>query len=152
MSIRYSGDARRSFIIGSSEWPPAITRAPAWLVSDAIAPSRLVARSYSNGPGVCTGRPFVRLGCGAGERAAHAGRVTRLVLHGSVGPDHGRAQRSRFARLGIELARRQAGVGDVTDRRAIRALGRDRRLAPQARKRERALRVDLGDAWRLDVT
>src|SRR4051795_2964698 len=143
MSTRCSGDARRSFIIGSRLCPPAMTRAPGpTRPRAAIAPSRLVARSYSNGPGVCTGRPFVRLACGAGERAAHAGRVTRLVLHGSVGPDHGRAQWSRLARLGIELARRQARVGDVTDRRAIRALGRDRRLAPEARKRERALRVD----------
>ncbi len=46
MSIRCSGWARRSFIIGSSEWPPAMIRAsPSYLASDAIAPSTLVARS-----------------------------------------------------------------------------------------------------------
>ncbi len=59
MSIRCSGFASRSFIIGSRLWPPAMTRAsePS-LCSEAIAPSTLVARSYSNAAGVCTGRSF----------------------------------------------------------------------------------------------
>ena len=54
MSIRCSGFASRSFIIGSRLWPPAMMRASGpsrW--SDAIAPSTLVARSYSNAAGVC---------------------------------------------------------------------------------------------------
>src|SRR4051794_36636420 len=58
MSIRNSGAARRSFIIGSRLCPPAITRASGprrW--SSAIASSTLVARSYSNGAGTCTGSP-----------------------------------------------------------------------------------------------
>ena len=54
MSIRYSGFASRSFIIGSRLCPPAMMRAsePS-LCSEAIAPSTLVARSYSNDAGVC---------------------------------------------------------------------------------------------------
>ena len=55
MSITRSGWAIRNRIIGIRLWPPAITRAsgPSFC-SDAIAPSTLVARSYSNGAGVCT--------------------------------------------------------------------------------------------------
>ena len=54
MSIRCSGLASRSFIIGSRLWPPAMMRASGpWRSSAAIAPSTLVARSYSNGAGVC---------------------------------------------------------------------------------------------------
>ncbi len=57
MSIRCSGCARRSFIIGSRLCPPAITRASGpSLASDAIAPSTLVARSYSKDAGVCNVR------------------------------------------------------------------------------------------------
>ena len=54
MSTRWDGFARRSFIIGRRLWPPAITRAsePARCRA-AIAPSTLVARSYSNAAGVC---------------------------------------------------------------------------------------------------
>jgi hypothetical protein len=46
MSIRCSGVASRSFIIGSSEWPPAISRAsgPSRSSSDS-ASSTLVARA-----------------------------------------------------------------------------------------------------------
>ena len=52
MSIRSSGLARRSFIIGSRLWPPAITRASGpRSASSAIALSTLVARAYSIGPG-----------------------------------------------------------------------------------------------------
>ena len=55
MSIRYSGVARRSFIIGSSEWPPASSRASGpSCASSSSAWSTLVARSYSNGAGTCT--------------------------------------------------------------------------------------------------
>ena len=55
MSIRCSGFARRSFIIGSRLCPPAMIRAsePS-RCSASMAPSTLVARSYSNGAGVCT--------------------------------------------------------------------------------------------------
>ena len=46
MSIRCSGCASRSFIIGSRLWPPAMIRASGpRRLSDAIAPSTLVARS-----------------------------------------------------------------------------------------------------------
>ena len=59
MSIRCSGFASRSFIIGSRLWPPAMTRASEPSFSrDAMAPSRLVARSYSNAAGVCNTYPF----------------------------------------------------------------------------------------------
>ena len=63
MSIRCSGLASRSFIIGSRLWPPAMMRAsePS-RCSDAIAPSTLVARSYSNGAGVCNTCSFQRAG------------------------------------------------------------------------------------------
>jgi len=55
MSIRYAGVANRSFIIGSSECPPARMRAsgPSWR-SSVSACSTLAARSYSNGAGTCT--------------------------------------------------------------------------------------------------
>src|SRR5215203_7491172 len=55
MSIRCSGLARRSFIIGSRLCPPAMIRASEprrWSAS--IAPSTVVARWYSNEAGVCT--------------------------------------------------------------------------------------------------
>ena len=52
MSTRCSGFASRSFIIGSRLCPPAMMRASGpSRCSDAIAPSTLVARSYSNGAG-----------------------------------------------------------------------------------------------------
>ncbi len=55
MSIRCSGLASRSFIIGSRLCPPAMIRAsgPSRLRA-AMTPSTLVARSYSNAAGVCT--------------------------------------------------------------------------------------------------
>src|SRR4051794_431398 len=75
MSIRTSGLARRSFIIGSRLWPPAITRASGpWRCSAAIAPSTLVARSYSNGPGVCTSGSLLALA--GGPRLAPAVAVS----------------------------------------------------------------------------
>src|SRR6187200_89713 len=87
MSIRCSGFASRSFIIGSRLWPPAMIRASGpRRSSEAIAPSTLVARSYSNGAGVCTGPPFL-----AGQAAADAGLLARLVLVRRVGPDDRRA-------------------------------------------------------------
>src|SRR5689334_18128919 len=107
MSIRTSGLARRSFIIGSRLWPPAMTRASGpWRRSAAIAPSTLVARSYSNGPGVCTSGPLlvavaVAVAVGrrgrrrlvghrrptAGHAPPNARRLARLVAHGRVGAD-----------------------------------------------------------------
>ena len=60
MSISTSGRARRSFIIGSRLWPPATSRASGpCRSSSASAWSTLVARSYSNGAGVCTVPPIV---------------------------------------------------------------------------------------------
>src|SRR3954465_3613429 len=73
MSIRTSGLARRSFIIGSRLWPPAMTRASGpWRWSAAMAPSTLVARSYSNGPGVCTSDPLLGRAGGPGLGTAVA--------------------------------------------------------------------------------
>ena len=54
MSIRYSGLAMRSFIIGSRLCPPATTRASSPSRSSSpMACSTPVARSYSKGPGTC---------------------------------------------------------------------------------------------------
>ena len=53
MSISRDGCASRSFIIGSSECPPATIRESSCSRSEAIAPWIVTARSYSNGAGVC---------------------------------------------------------------------------------------------------
>ena len=54
MSMRYSGLAMRSFIIGSRLCPPATMNAPSPSLSRSpTAWSMLVARSYSKGPGTC---------------------------------------------------------------------------------------------------
>ncbi len=54
MSIRYSGFASLSFIIGRRLCPPATTRAPSpCRSSNSTACSTPVARAYSNGPGTC---------------------------------------------------------------------------------------------------
>src|SRR4051794_33360774 len=185
MSIRTSGLARRSFIIGSRLWPPAMTRASGpWRWSAAMAPSTLVARSYSNGPGVCTSGPLLgraggpglgaavavavsvrrrrragrgrRLGphAAAGQPAAHAGLLARLVALRRVGADDRRALeslRARLARLGIQQPRGQAAALDVAQHPAARARGGDRRLAAEAGQRQRALRVDLADPRRADL-
>src|SRR3954451_7535105 len=123
MSISRGGFASRSFIIGSRLCPPAMMRASSCALSEAIAPSRLVARSYSNGAGVCI---FVLdRGVGADDRRT-AGPVAR-----------------------VEAARGEAAGARVAQRRPARAGDRDRRLAAEAGERERALRVDLADARRL---
>src|SRR4029079_6085190 len=116
MSIRCSGFARRSFSIGSRWWPPAMIRASGPSRSSAaIAPSTLVARSYSNGAGVCNRAPLV-LGRAAGEPFARCPDVfPLLVLLWRVGSDHGRpGQRlgPRLADLGVELPCRQAAALD----------------------------------------
>src|SRR4051794_26962550 len=115
MSIRCSGFASRSFIIGSRLCPPAMIRAsgPSRL-SDATAPSTLVARSYSKGAGVCTRPPF--LGGALREALADPGRLARLVLHRRVGADDRRARhllRMRLAALRVEQAGREAGERGV---------------------------------------
>src|SRR4051794_2944985 len=144
MSMRCSGLASLSFIIGSSECPPAMIRASGprrW--SAAIASSTLSARWYSNGAGVCTWLSFRVV-----APVVAAGRC-RFVLHRRVGADDRRALellRARLARLGVQRAGLEAALRDVAqDRAARRARGRDGRLATQARERERAARVDLGD-------
>src|SRR5690242_13954373 len=105
MSIRYSGVASRSFIIGIRLWPPAITRAPSCRASAARTPSTLVARSYSNGAGVC---------------------IWCLVLDGGVAADDGRALRA----LGdVEGAGGLAAVRGVAQRGAVRARHGDWGLA-----------------------
>src|SRR5258707_14063473 len=118
MSMRCSGVASRSFIIGSRLWPPAMMRAPApTLPRAAIATSTLVARLYSNGAGVCIARPSIRW-----HLATHPGLVAGLVLDRSIGADHGRARhalRPRLADLRIEQARRQAAAGDVAKGRSV---------------------------------
>src|SRR5690242_16455218 len=111
MSMRCSGLASRSFIIGSRLCPPAMMRASGprrW--SAAIASSTLSARWYSNGAGVCTGLSFRvvallgdRRAAGVRPAVADAGRLARLVLHRRVGADDRRAGellRARLARLG----------------------------------------------------
>src|SRR3954452_3390531 len=113
MSTSSEGCASRSFIIGSRLCPPAITRASSLAFNVAIAPSRLVARSYSNRAGVCI-----------------------FVLDRGVGADDGRATR---AVAGIEPAGREAAVARVAQRRPARAGRGDRRLAAQPRQRQRAL-------------
>src|SRR3954471_9224999 len=150
MSTRYSGEASRSFIIGSRLCPPAITRAPGpSLPSAAIAASTLVARSYSNGPGVCTERPLL-----GRQIATNTRLVAWLVLHRRIGPDDRRARhplRVLLADLRVELPRREASVRRVADRRAVRAGRCDRRFATEAPWRDRAIRVDLADPRRLDL-
>src|SRR5262245_31828027 len=87
MSIRCVGCARRSFIMGRRLWPPAMIRASGPSRSrDAMAPSTLVARSYSNGAGVCTSRPL-RLGGWRRPLARRADVLALLVLDRGVGPD-----------------------------------------------------------------
>src|ERR1700735_596512 len=111
MSTRYSGFARRSFIIGSRLWPPAITRPPGPTQSrDAIAPRTLVARSYSNGPGVCTCTPFR----GRGHLlAGPADLLGGVVLDRRIAADHRRAGhqlRSGLADLRVQGPSRGAAV------------------------------------------
>src|SRR3954469_20182788 len=150
MSTRYSGFASRSFIIGSRLCPPAITRASGpCFTSDAIAPSTLSARSYSNGAGVCMSSPPLP------HRAPLARLpdvLTLLVLDRRVRPDHGGARqvlRRGRSPLGVEHPRGEAAALDVAQHSARRVARGDRRLAPEPRERERALGVDLADARRL---
>src|SRR3954452_8955652 len=107
MSMRCSGLASRSFIIGSRLWPPAMMRASGpRRCSAAIASSTLSARWDSNGAGVCTGLSFrvVALGLRLEDRRARqplpdARRVARLVPHRRVGADDRRAGELLRARL-----------------------------------------------------
>src|SRR5262245_41041477 len=155
MSIRCAGDASRSFIIGSRLWPPAITRASGpRSASAAIAPSTLVARSYSNGAGVCI---QVSYESGPGRRVlpGRADVVALLVALRGVGSDHRRAwelRRCVLAHVGVQLAGREAAALDVAEHLlAAGARGGDRRLATEASEREGALRVHLADSRRRDA-
>src|SRR4051794_18110337 len=149
MSTRYSGFASRSFIMGSRLWPPAITRASGpCFTSNAMAPSTLSARSYSNGAGVCTRLP------GRQPPARLPDVLALLVLNRRVRPDHGRARqilRRWRAPLRGEHPRREAAALDVAQHRPRRVAGGDRSLASEPRERQRAPGVDLADARRLDV-
>src|SRR5947209_13496478 len=130
MSIRYSGLASRSFIIGSRLWPPAMIRASGpRCFSAAIAPSTLVARSYSNGAGVCTIAPFG-------------------VLHRRFGADDRRARqrlRHHRATAWVEGPRGAAPVCRVAERRPGRTSRRDRRFPPEPGEGQRSLRIDVAD-------
>src|SRR4051812_9291826 len=121
MSISRDGFASRSFIIGSRLCPPAMTRLSSCSLSEASAPSRLVARSYSNGAGVC---------------------IFCLVLDGCVGADDRAAGRPRGW---VEAARGGAAVAGVAQGGPVRAGGGDRRFAAEPGERERAARIDVGD-------
>src|SRR3954454_3957084 len=175
MSISTSGLARRSFIIGSRLWPPAMTRASGpWRWSAAIAPSTLVARSYSNGPGVCTSGPLLvragaaglapavavsvrrpgragrgrRLGhhAAAAQPAADAGLLARLVPLRRVGPDDRRALETLRARL--------ARLGVQEPRRQAAALDVAQQPAARARGGDRRLAAEAGErerALRVDL-
>src|SRR5690242_21072814 len=91
MSMRYSGLASRSFIIGSRLWPPAMIRASApCLASAAIAPSTVVARSYPNGAGVCKPSSFASAGGHSLTRLPDV--LALLVLLGGIRADDGRAR------------------------------------------------------------
>src|SRR3954464_11501779 len=144
MSTRCDGVARRSFIIGSRLWPPAMTRASGPRRSRAaIAPSTLVARSYSNGAGVCTGAsPLSSRGSSTalGEPLPGcADVVALLVLLGRVGADDRgplEVLGPVLTDLGRELSGVEAPVLDRPETRpARRARGRDRGLAAEARQR-----------------
>ena len=119
MSIRCSGFASRSFIIGSRLWPPAMIRAsePS-RSSDAIAPSTLVARSYSNGAGVCNGAPFRSSGSDSrGSRLRGAPMSSRCsYCSGASVPITGERRqllRARVPHVRVQLARREAAALDV---------------------------------------
>src|SRR5258708_493670 len=125
MSMRCSGAARRSFIIGSRLCPPAMMRASGpSLSSSATACSTLVARSYSNGAGTCTGNSF-RCGACAGRSHATIGRSTSDEAIASLTL----AQLQSFvtvARLGsVKAAARSLGVSEPAVSGAVGALRRE---------------------------
>ena len=155
MSIRCSGLASRSFIIGSRLWPPAMTRAsgaePLQRRDRALDAGRALVLEWRGGLHAWLlsdrrdGQPLAGL----------ADVVALLVLHGGVGADHRRArQRSRAApggRSGIEQPRREAAALDVAQHRARpgwpSAIGASR---PSRASVSVPLRVDLADARRRD--
>src|SRR3954471_13771377 len=119
MSIRCCGLPRRRLIIRSGLWPPAMIRASGpSRSSEAMAPSTLVARSYSNGAGVCNDGSFRVLRTTG--REALAGRpdvLAPLIAFGRVGADHGGAGERLRAHGGaparVQRARGQAAALDV---------------------------------------
>src|SRR5829696_3914151 len=155
MSIRCSGVASRSFIIGSRLWPPAMTRASApsrWSAS--TAPSTLVARSYWNGAGVCT-VVLSRSGALGREPPARGPDVLApLVLLGGARPDDRGARqllRARVPDVGVQGSGGEAAALDVAEHARAGARGGDRGLAPEPRERQRPLGVDLADPRRDDL-
>src|SRR4051812_3145956 len=165
MSTRCDGVARRSFIIGMRLWPPATTRAPLpRSLSAAMAPSTLVARSYSKAAGVCTAllSESGRTPAAGGRRPRLLGHalarladvVALLVLHRAVAADDRRSGQVLGpvrAALGVEQPRLEAAALDVAQRRARRIAHGDRGLAAEPGQGERASRVDLADPGRYDV-
>ncbi len=154
MSIRCSGLASRSFIIGSRLWPPAMIRASGPSRSSAaIAPSTLVARSYSNGAGVCNRAPLAirtawpASACAARRcpRAARTGRARRCRSPASAAASPAPGART----FGYSSARREAAALDVAQHRARpgwrAAIGASR---PSRASVSVPLRVDLADPRR----
>ena len=165
MSIRYSGFASRSFIIGRRLCPPAITRASGpCSLERCDAPSTLVARSYSNAAGICKARSFqaatvrIEVNWKPSDRrfgvlevtcrhplAGRADVLALLVLDRGIGADHRRSRQPRgwCGARGVEP--RAARLPPSTLRSAGPAglaIG-DRSLAAEPGQRERALGVDL---------
>src|SRR5215207_105853 len=92
----------------------------------------------------------------AGREAAARGSdvVALLVLLGSIRADDRRVRellRGHVTKRRVQLSRGQAAALDVPQHLALGAEGRDRRLAPEPRERERALGVDLSDAGSVDL-
>ena len=95
MSIRCSGLASRSFIIGSRLWPPAITRASGPSRSATRSRRRRWSRARTRMPRGLQRAPFTSRHPPPWRReplARSADVVALLVLHGRVGADHRRAR------------------------------------------------------------
>ena len=154
MSIRCSGFASRSFIIGSRLWPPAMMRASGpSLCSDgdrALDAGRALVLEWRGG--LQRDAPFAQERLGSRLRGAPMSSRCSYCTGASVPMtgDRGSFSGPRLADLGVEQARGEAAALDVPQRGPVRARRGDRRLAAEPRERERALGVDLADARRGD--